>query len=293
MTYSRLISNNEISVLKNSGLTKLQICKSALWIGFLASSFCLIISLYLMPYANKKLRLSRIDFKNNYASLFFNAKTFETINNLTIYTKERDSEDNLCGIMLYDERQSQHSITITAKKGHIKAENDSALLYMASGTIQKFNYTTKHSEILYFDDYVFNLSEHSGVTESMRWKAKERYLHELINPEDGVEEHDINQYRSELHQRFTYPLFSIVFALIAVASVTHGEFNRRGNMKNIVMSILLTATFMTLTISSYRLIERSGKMTPFLYANILIFVIISLSMLRDRLVATDEKKSRS
>lgn len=112
-----------------------------------------------MPYANKELRLSRVNIQDNYASLSFNPQTFETLKELTIYAKNRDKKNNLFGILLHDERASEYSITITAKNGRIVTEDRSALLYMENGTVQKFNYKEQKSEILDFDNYVFNLAE--------------------------------------------------------------------------------------------------------------------------------------
>jgi len=279
LIYNRLITNNEISILKNSGLTKLAICRPAIYLAFITSFFCFAVSLYLMPYANKELRLSRINFQDNYANLSFNPQTFETLKELTIYAKDRDENNKLFGILLYDERSEEYSITITAKTGRIVTEDNSALLYMDNGTVQKFNYLSHKSEILNFDNYVFNLSENQKSTTAIRWKAKERYLNELLNPEEETEAFEIARYRAETHQRFTYPLLPIVFSLIALSCIMRGGFSRGGNLSNIVLAIFLAAIFLGLTIVCYDLIESSAKFVPVLYLNFVIFTSICLWLL--------------
>jgi len=286
VTYNRLISSNEITILKNSGLTKLTICRPVISITILSSILCFLISFYLMPYANKELRLSRLDLKNNYANLAFNPQTFETLNKLTIYSQKRDIDDNLFGILLHDERSDKYSITITSKKGNIIMEDNSALLYMENGTIQKLNYIDNTSEILNFDNYVFNLTETQKGDSKMRWKSKERYLHELLNPSDDSKEEDFKKYRTELHQRFTYPLLPIVFAALALAAILRGDFNRRGNLTNIILAVSLVVVFFTLTMVCYSLVETSAKLTPILYLNFAVFFIIGLAML-----TSDRRKS--
>ncbi len=77
-----------------------------------------------MPASNKELRLSRINFKENYTNLAVNPQTFETLKNLTIYAKNRNLENKLFGILLHDERSSAYSITITAEKGNIAMERN-------------------------------------------------------------------------------------------------------------------------------------------------------------------------
>lgn len=279
MIYNRLINNNEITILKNSGLTKLAICSPALTIAGFTSIVCFAISLYFLPYANKELRLSRINIQDNYANLSFNPQTFETLKELTIYAKNRGPNGQLFGILLHDERVDEHSITITAKTGKIVTEDNSVLLYMEEGTVQKFSYKTHKSEILNFDNYVFNLTDSQKSTTQIRWKSGERYIHELINPGDDAEDFEIERYRAEIHKRFTYPLLPIIFTLIALSCILHGQFNRNGNLSNIILAIFLAAFFLGMTITSYSLIESSPKFIPLLYFNFVLFFGIGFKLL--------------
>jgi len=279
IVYNRLIYSNEITILKNSGLTKLAISKPITRIVIFSSLFCYLISFYLMPYANKELRASRVNIMNNYASLAFNPQTFENINNLTIYASDRDEENNLFGIVINDQKNQDYSLTITATKGNIVNENKSVLLYMEDGTVQKHNNATKKSEILSFDNYVFNLTENKKNANKRRWKAKERYMSELLYPEDGIEENILNKFRAEIHERLTYPLFSIILPLIALSMVLYGSYNRRGNKKNIVMAIILAIAFISLIMTSYNIIEQSPKLVWIPYVIILAFGIFCAKML--------------
>ncbi|OFW80833.1 MAG: hypothetical protein A2887_02290 [Alphaproteobacteria bacterium RIFCSPLOWO2_01_FULL_40_26] len=279
LTFNRLLSSNEITILKNSGLTKMAICKPVLRLAAILSLICFVIAFFLMPYANKQLRLSRINIKDNYANLSFSPQTFETLKELTIYAKNRDENNHLFGILLHDERPNQYSITITAKSGEILIENKSALLYMENGTVQKFNYQDNKSEILHFDNYVFNLSENQKGGTQVRWKAKERYLQELIDPEEDVEHFELEKFRSEIHQRFTYPLLPLVFSFLALAFILHGQFNRYGNLRNTIIAILAATIFLGLTIISYSLIESSSSLVAIPYLNFMLFSAISIKLL--------------
>ena len=281
LTYNRLISTNEIAILQNSGLTKFQISKPVLKLSFITFLACLAISLYFMPYANKELRLSRKNIKDNYTNLAFNPQTFETLKNLTIYAKDRDENNQLFGIFIHDQRSANQSITITARTGRIIIEDKSALLYMEEGTVQKFNHSEKKSEILHFDDYVFNLSENQRTTSTMRWKPQERYLSELINPnEEGLSKEDLAEFRAEVQERFVYPLLSPIFALLGMAFILYGQFNRRGNLYNIVGGILSASIFLVVNIVSFGLIESSSNFIAMPYVNCLVFTIIAFKMLK-------------
>ena len=232
-----------------------------------------------MPLANKELRISRINIANNYTSLAFNPKTFETINNVTIYANDRDNQNNLHGIMLHDQRNIDYSLTITAQQGHIIVEKSSALLYMENGTVQKFNYNDQKSEILHFDDYVFNLTETKEGQKTFSWKAKERYIHELLNPKEEVDKKKELKFWVEINERLIFPLLPILFSLISLASILRGSFNRRGNNSNIIFATIANVVFFTALMTSLNLIEKSKLLTPIPYIVILIFVVSSVMML--------------
>ena len=282
MTYNQLINCNEITILKNSGLTKAKIARPIASIAIITSIFCFITAFYFMPYANRELRLSRIDFQNNYSNISFNPQTFETLRDLTIYAKKRDDQNHLFGILLHDKRSPKYSITITAGSGNIVTKDDSALLYMKNGTLQKLNYVDNKTEILNFDDYVFNLTESNKKSGSFHWKAKERYIDELLNPEESSSEEDLAGYRAEINQRLIYPLLPIIFSIIASACILRGSFKRHGNVSNIILATALAVTFLFSTIICCDLIETSSNFVPLLYVDFITFFFIGIKLLSEK-----------
>ncbi len=281
IVFNRLNSNNEIAILKNAGLVNMKISKPALKVAFYATLFCFFITFFLMPYSNKKLRLTRIDFENNYSNISFNEGVFENLKSLTIYVREKDQNGQLFGVLLHDERQEQYSMTITSETGNLSFEDDDLLLYMQDGTVQRFNKNEQKSEFLTFDDYVFNLSENNDIAKkSMRWKPKERYINELLYPKDeDTTKEDIVKYKAEIQQRITYPLMSITMSLIALSMLLSGNFNRKGTNLNIFLAIFLSILFLMTTISIYRIIESKPHLTILLYLNYIFFITISIKIL--------------
>ena len=154
---------------------------------------------------------------------------------------------------------------------------------MEDGTIQKLDYETNKSEILNFDNYVFNLTETQKNSDKSRWKARERYLHELLNPdpEEEPDFNDLEKYRTEIHQRLTYPLLSIIFSILALAFILRGSFSRHGNILNIVFAAATSVTFLILVMISYSMIESTPQMTPFLYLLFILFFLIGIKMLTE------------
>ncbi len=291
IVYNRLITSNEMAILRNAGLKKSTISLPAIYLALICTLICFSLSFYFMPYANKELRLSRNNLRNNYSNLSINPQTFESMQNLTIYVKNRDKNNQLFGILLHDERSVEYSTTITAESGKIVTHDNSALLYMKNGTVQKLNYQNKKSEILQFDDYLFNLSEGEEVTQKMHWKSKERYLNELINYEEDIPSYEIPKMRAELHRRFTQPFLPIIFAMLSLAFITRGTFSRRGNIFKIVQALSISITFLIISIAIYSMIESSSKFIPLIYLNFAVFFILGLTMLGEKTIAYKSQKS--
>ena len=126
-----------------------------------------------------------------------------------------------------------------------------------------------------------NLSDNTKSSDlQKRWKAKERFLGELLRPNDSSTAEDIIQYKIELQQRLTYPLMSLVLVTIALAFILRGDLNRHGNSLNIVMAVLIGILFLGITIMIYRLLESSLSLIPLLYLHFIFFFGIALYMLK-------------
>ena len=227
------------------------------------------------------MRTVRTNFENNYSNLSFSKGAFEKLKNLTIYVKDKNDNNQLFGILLHDGRNSEVSTTITAKTGNLKFESASLLLYMQDGTVQRFAYKDNKEEILSFDNYVVNLSDNNKDNSlQKRWKAKERFVNELLNPADDSTFDDKIQYQIELQQRITYPLMSTILVMVALAFILRGDLNRRGNNFNIVAAIIVGILFLGITIMIYRLLETSLALIPMLYLHLIIFFVIAFYELK-------------
>ncbi len=277
-----MLGHNEIIILKNAGLDKLTLAKPAISLATICCLICCFISFFLMPYANKKLRTLRTDFEHNYANLLISPGIFENLNSLTIYVKTRDSANKLSGILIYDSRNTEYSTTITSESGILNQEDSSILLYLNNGTAQRFNYKERKSDILHFDSYVVNLNDSNQADDSFRWKAGERYIGELLNPDENSSYKDLTNYYVELHQRITYPLLSMVLTLIACAFILSGKFRRYGNLVHNVKAVFAATIFAGILMLGYSLMRESPQLTPVIYIDLLAFVTTSFWMLKPK-----------
>jgi lipopolysaccharide export system permease protein len=142
---------------------------------------------------------------------------------------------------------------------------------MQNGTVQKFNYKTKKTDILKFDSYSFNLGKERKDNMAKRWRANERYLNELLHPESNSSLEELEKYHMELHKRITTPLFSVVLTIIALNAILRGQFSRKGNLGNILFAILIASIFIVTAINLNNI-----AYAFILYLNLVLFSAIGL-----------------
>ena len=84
--------------------------------------------------------------------------------------------------------------------------------------------------------------------------ARERTMKELFTSTEknsSVLKRDVPKFRVEGHKRLTLPLYCISFALIACVGLLCGNFNRRGQNKQVYITIALMIASQSFVITSY------------------------------------------
>ncbi len=279
-TLNKMLVNNEISVLRSSGLSDMKISVPIIKISLYMAFFCLIITTILMPYSNKKLSVTQQNLKNNYTNIAFTEGVFENMKDITIFVSEKKEDATLVGIMLNDNRNKDVSLTITAQEGRLGIKNDKLFLYMTEGTVQRFINSSMQTDVLEFDSYVFNLTEEEKVEERKAWKARERYIHELINPTDTYTKDQEREYIAQVHKRIITSLFGITMVVICLMFMLKKDFSRRGNLYSIIYTVVASTIFLGIAISLFRISEVNLDFIYLNYFNFIVFTFIPLYILR-------------
>lgn len=279
LSFNKLMRASEITILKTCGLNNFQIAKPLITMSFILIMINYILSFYLMPLSNKKLRILRNNFQENYSNISFTPMTFENINQIVIYSKKRDENNNLYGILINDGRSKKYSITITAENGNLEVKEGNVGLNLTNGTFQRLRYDAMDSEILKFDNYNFSLNNKSYDTSSIKWKPNERFIDELIFPEDDIASSDYVKIQAEIHKRINDPLISAIFALIISSIMLKANNSRTGNVYNLLFSAIISIIYITLLIFSYRISDKSIYLFYLPYVINLSFFSIAFLML--------------
>jgi len=214
------------------------------------------------------------------------------VEGLTVYVGARSGSE-ITGILVHDARNPKNIATYMAQRGTLATTPQGPRLIMDNGNIQWLEGAEGRLKILNFEKYTFDLSQFDKQAHPATRAASERYLAELLQPEAGLSVNERNQYIAEAHNRLSAPLYCIVFALIGVAALVGGTFNRRGYGGRIAVAMLAVLAARLPAFALQRLVHDSPNTAFVMYlwpalwiiALIALLSVPSLQLFRARAVA--------
>jgi len=279
LAINNLQQNSEITVLKSCSVSNFNLAKPIILLGLLVSLASYSIAFYFMPYANRQLKFFRNNLQENYSNIALHSSVFENIKNTTIYAQKRE-QDNLFGLFIYDQSNDDYSVTITAQTAKLNATNNSLKLILNNGTLQKYDYNNEKTEILYFQQYSFNLNENENEKESsIVLKPNERYFHELLYPEPNLSSDYLSKLDVEIHQRLIFPITSFVFSLLAGIFLLRNYSIRNKNIKNTAYFLSYSLGFFISNIAFKSISQNNSNYTFLNYLSCLMFIIVPFFIL--------------
>ena len=279
--YHKLAMDSEMVVMRAAGLSPLQLARPAIVLAILVTVVVYAISLYFLPVSFRDFKDLQNAFRNDLSTVLLQEGVFTTLSDdITVYVRERSADGELRGILVHDNRDPEKPVTMMAERGALVASETSPRVVMENGNRQQVDRETGRFSLLYFDRYTVELSEFGQAVQS-RWREpKERFLDELLFPNDDPRD---QRYRLELiaegHQRLVGPLYTIVFALIGMAALLSGEFNRRGQMRRVLSAIACVAALEGVSLALHDLASRSPIAVPAMYGAVLLAAALSLYVL--------------
>lgn len=270
-TYHRLSIDSELVVLRAAGLSQIALARPALILAGVVTLVCYSIMLYFMPLGFREFRDRYVVIRGDYTQILLREGTFNKIvKGITVYVRTSQSNGELRGILVHDNRDLNSPVTMMAESGALVRAPDGPRLLLVNGNRQEVDPNGRSLRLLTFDRNIFDLSNLEGA-KGPRWrKPRERYMHELLGPLDG--ERDIAhlaELRAEGHQRLVAPLFSVVFALIALAATLAGKHSQRGRVPRILLGVGAVVVFQVLALALGDLIVDRPLLTPLLYLSII------------------------
>ncbi len=283
LAFGRLSADNEITVIKASGVSLVQIMPPVLFCAIVAGLLALSASIVGVPWGNSAFKELSFKVLKQNASATIREKVFwDEIPGIILYTDQYDDQKRaLKGIIIHDGRNPARPMTIFAKQGSVSggSERQSLKLSLADGSIHSAGKADEY-RLVRFGEYVMSVggdSSAAGASHNEIDMNVKELQSRINNPATAVRTR--LKMLSELHSRFAFPFASIVFAFIAVPL---GIQNRRsGKSAGFSVSIgILLAYYLML--SFVRTLAEKGSIPPAiaLWLPNIIFLALGWYLLR-------------
>ena len=278
--YNRMLSDQELVVMKSAGISPWQLSKPSLLVGFML----LIANIYVMnigiPKAEDAFNNLEWKIKNNVSHLMFREGEFTNLQrNLTVFVTSHDKDGSVGGVIINDERNPNNRSTTTAEKGIIIQTDKGPRIILANGNRQEINKNGNFSSISFKKYSVdFGLKEtKSRRKNSVRVKS----FNDLISAlnDNSIPQHERYKMFVEGNKRITTPLLALTYALIACTGLLISNFNRRGQTKTVSNSLVSVVVIQAIDLTSGNLAAKNLWWLIIMYANIIIPFIACLILL--------------
>lgn len=279
--YNRLIADRELVVMQSAGISPWQNSKAAVFLGILMALFNVFVMNWGIPWSESKFRDLEWRVKNNLTQMVFREGEFTSLKNgITVFIDKHEDDGSVSGIFVSDESKPNLKVTLTAEKGRIIQTEKGPRILFINGVRQEMNTKDYKFSTLSFSRY----SAEFNNIESRKKKdqtVREKSVFELLQSgrDNTLDDHTQRKNIVEGNRRVLYPLYNLLFALLACVGLLVGNFNRRGQTKIIMVEVLSMIIILGGDLAFTNLAGRSLMVLPLLYLNCLLPLFICFYLL--------------
>ncbi|PBB28449.1 MULTISPECIES: LPS export ABC transporter permease LptF [unclassified Mesorhizobium] len=241
-TLSVMNSDSELAVVNAAGASRWTIVRPIMLLALAASVFSFAVDNGIDPYARQKNRALVAQSRADLLSLIIQEGTFRKIEDgLFLQIGERLPDNRLGGIFVADSREEGVNLVYYAKTGSVVERGGEKVLMMNDGVIHRKTLTGDLS-VIRFTSYAFDMSAFMAAASEVTLMPKDQTTQYLLNPSpnDKNFQQTPQQYRAEIDQRFSEWLYSMVFALIALAVAGDARSHREARVNPLITAITIS-----------------------------------------------------
>lgn len=240
----RLNSESELVVMQAAGYSRAQLMMPVLISAAVVMALTYLCALWLMPLSQRVMKAQELDIRADLGAAILSEGQFNTpAQGLTVFIRALDSDGEIHGILVHDNRNVRKPTTYLAEKGELVQTPGGGRLIMHDGVIEQSAKAGAELSVLKFQQYTFDLDQFAGPQQDVDLDTSERYLSELFWPKLGKDPGDRmrNRYLAEGNNRLAAPLYCLAFAMIALAAVTRGRRGRGAYALRLTVAALFAA----------------------------------------------------
>jgi lipopolysaccharide export system permease protein len=266
-TYNRLTMDSELIVCRAVGFSQAALARPALLVAGIVVLAIYTLNLYFLPASYSAFKDLQWAIRNEYSNVLLQEGAFnEVAPNIIVYVRHREGDGDLRGIMVHDMRKQDQPVTLMAETGALIRTDSGPRVVLVNGNRQEIDRQTKRLSLLYFDRYTVEISAERAQADN-RWREpRERYIGDLFFPDNSPADRRYRlQIIAEGHNRIASPLLTIAFAMVALAALLHGDFNRRGQSMRIVAASLAVVLLQAASMGLVSLGAKTRAAYPAMY----------------------------
>jgi lipopolysaccharide export system permease protein len=266
-TYNKLLNDSELGVMRAVGLGQFGLATPALIVAAATTLVLYVLSLYFLPVSHRAFKDLYSNIRSDYYNMVLHEGAFqELIDGVTVYIRERAPSGELVGILVHDRRKPKNPATYMAERGALVQTDEGPRVVLVKGHRQTVDKDSRQLSMLYFDKYTVEVDLARRDTGGRWHEPRERFIDELFFPDDSEADRVYaKQIKAEGHQRVVGPLYALAFSLIGLACLLHGDFSRRGQVRRVLLAILLTTLVQASGLGLQNLGAKHTLAVPFMY----------------------------
>lgn len=281
LAFGRLSSDNEITVLKASGISLASLLPPVLLTAAGAALLTLCISVFAVPWGNTGFKQMTLEVARKYAASAIRERIFrDDLPGIVLYVDQYDeAKHTMQRVMIQDSRNPERPLTIFAKSGLISSDDTQGVLriLLKNGsihTMQKSDY-----RLVSFGEYLLTteLGHNTPLVRTEIDMGIAELQRSIASP--NLPSQTRLKMATELQSRFAFPAATFVFAILALPL---GLSNRRsGKGSGFTLSIFILMLYYVLQ-SFLRTLAEKGGIQPSLAVWLpnMLFLAVGLLLLR-------------
>ena len=264
----RLSGDNEITILKMSGVSLYQLSLPVAFAALVALVMTAATTLYLVPYGNVASKNLLFDMAKQKASIGIRERVFiDDFRGILLYAEHMPPHgDYLEGVLISDRRISTEPSTIVAKRARLISDPTTLVitLRLEDGSTHTVDAAFKNYRKMDFRFYDIRLDLAASLSDEKKGNAKsstDMTITELASKMKslGIKEEDLRELAIELNKKLTIPLSCIVFALLGLPLSIRAH--RSVRSRGFTIGFALVLVYYLLRLSGEALVE-TGRLSP-------------------------------
>jgi lipopolysaccharide export system permease protein len=266
---NRLNTDSELIVMTAGGMPSWAVFNPLALLALLVAVGVAVVNHWVGPWSQSHLRDYTTQVRTELVTRVIQPWRFTSPeSNLTIHIRDRSETGELLGLLLHDGRDAKQDVYYLAERAQIIRQTDAAYLRMQAGHIVRRLANEPVPQIVAFDSYAVDLNRlEQRIDQSQVVRPRERYTHELLkpDPEDPIYKASPGRYSSELHERFSSPLYAFTFVLLALAFNGQAQTTRTTRIQGAVAAFAAAVVCRLLGIGATNFAVIRPSATPLLY----------------------------